>query len=950
MSNYPSSMRKVKCRFCGEELREKNYKNHLLRKHPDENASDKRSAGQKSIFSFAKPSLIGVEKDSTKNIPSVSALSTSEDETRASLTENVPSLAENVPSFAENLTPDSVKSDLFKEKSADEIKVYGTENEKLDEILAYVKNLEQKLEDMQCALKNENSNAAASTSTKNEVYDYETDLNYIFQSCRSISDITSFFDEFAFYENDGTIICRLCAPDRNGALLPERKGNCHPSVFSYDVENGINFPIGINLPPKFRNLKRHLKDHLLSNLHKKSVDLIEDIDKEKNKHATRETDVGLRIGRIAYRLYYKGRPYVDFEDEIALNIQNGCDMGDINHSIAFAKKFLSYVSIAVRNRLKVFLNDRLVQTGFQPPLKIIADKATWKHRTRQFIMAITIVPDSDELIQALFLGHPVVKTHNGQGVADSIVSCIAEYGITKTQYNGGSFDGQYFKLSVPDYLNKHFSEEEDKTYYYDWDPMHKAGLVDDHLRKNAKFSWIVAIAETIASIFGEFNYGKEYENLRDVSCQLSMQETHGEQNNFKNPCFFSETRFANHCKKVYQNFREDFKAIVTVFEERQMDSIGGSSVQREKAASANVKMNKILNVKFCLRLSGLCDLYDHFSKIICDLQKLDILPHERYAQFISRVDCLQSMSLAVDFQKCPCSRQCQRSQNNCFWPTYHADSKALEAGKTYQGIPLCETEPENFNNTRSSSKRIKINPITCKQHVDSELSELSLHVAEELKKVFTEEEIKVFEHVKVLTDLKFLATKVKVKGVVLTAASEIEKYLVSAKTLVYDFKDISDSQLESQYRMFLSKIQGIVGSMTTEEYQKMTSKHLIQTFLSTKQCLFQGIELIMHSICVASTISTVESVCESLTSTYEFHNNRRRPISEEAAQHEMMIAVNGPLPTNCDMIISEAMNSYFTQQKDWHFVRRTNNLKDWTISKCADKLLNKHSSLPFMDR
>ena len=76
----------------------------------------------------------------------------------------------------------------------------------------------------------------------------------------------------------------------------------------------------------------------------------------------------------------------------------------------------------------------------------------------------------------------------------------------------------------------------------------------------------------------------------------------------------------------------------------------------------------------------------------------------------------------------------------------------------------------------------------------------------------------------------------------------------------------------------------------------------------------------MHSMCVASTISSIESVCESVASCYEYHNNKQRPITEEAAQHEMMIAVNGLLPKNCNVIISEAMHAYFAQQKDCYFV------------------------------
>lgn len=61
----------------------------------------------------------------------------------------------------------------------------------------------------------------------------------------------------------------------------------------------------------------------------------------------REREVGLRIGRIVYNLYYKGRPYSDFEGDLALSSMNGVDLGDVNHSVAFARKFLPYVSNSV---------------------------------------------------------------------------------------------------------------------------------------------------------------------------------------------------------------------------------------------------------------------------------------------------------------------------------------------------------------------------------------------------------------------------------------------------------------------------------------------------------------------------------------------------------------------------------------------------------------------------
>ena len=165
---------------------------------------------------------------------------------------------------------------------------------------------------------------------------------------------------------------------------------------------------------------------------------------------------------------------------------------------------------------------------------------------------------------------------------------------------------------------------------------------------------------------------------------------------FKNPCFFYETRFANHCKKIYKNFREDFKALITVLEERQEEAINGDYLQREKGTNANIQMNKIYNIKFCLRLSGLCDLYDQFSKIICILQEVDILPHERYNNFVAKVNYLKCMPTSLNKENCQCSKtdifdetEGEETEEKvlCYWPTYHADSKYLETDGLYQDVP-----------------------------------------------------------------------------------------------------------------------------------------------------------------------------------------------------------------------------------------------------------------------
>ena len=63
----------------------------------------------------------------------------------------------------------------------------------------------------------------------------------------------------------------------------------------------------------------------------------------------------------------------------------------------------------------------MTQTGFKPPVKIIADKDTCKNRTRQLVSRLIVVPDADDLIQPVYLGHPVVRFHSRKGVSESIV-------------------------------------------------------------------------------------------------------------------------------------------------------------------------------------------------------------------------------------------------------------------------------------------------------------------------------------------------------------------------------------------------------------------------------------------------------------------------------------------------------------------------------------------------
>ena len=141
-----------------------------------------------------------------------------------------------------------------------------------------------------------------------------------------------------------------------------------------------------------------------------------------------------------------------------------------------------------------------------PPLNIGADKGTSYHRTRQFITAVTVIPDSVDVIDGVYIRQPVVKSHTGEGVVPSIKEGLDVFEITGEQLEGSSHDGQYFHLSVPDYLRNLYGMTE--HFISTTDPLHLAGNTDTHIRKDASFDWMVKLFATCKELYNKFNWGK----------------------------------------------------------------------------------------------------------------------------------------------------------------------------------------------------------------------------------------------------------------------------------------------------------------------------------------------------------------------------------------------------------------------------------------------------------
>ena len=94
-------------------------------------------------------------------------------------------------------------------------------------------------------------------------------------------------------------------------------------------------------------------------------------------------------------------------------------------------------------------------------------------------------------------------------------------------------------------------------------------------------------------------------------------------------------------------------------------------------------LKSIKNKEHCLRLSGLSDSYDCFGKFVNVLQKIDVLPKQRYDDSMKILDEMTDMSKKIDHSTCAeiakleaikCSKNPDTFPIKCVWPRYHDET------------------------------------------------------------------------------------------------------------------------------------------------------------------------------------------------------------------------------------------------------------------------------------
>ena len=636
----------------------------------------------------------------------------------------------------------------------------------------------------------------------------------------------------------------------------------------------------------------------------------------------------MRCARICHALYKKGRPFSDYPETVAAIVAGGTFMGDTNHSTEFAANYLSSVATVVRDKIKEYLNTHLKQTGLKPPVKIVADKDTIKHRTRQIIALTTFFPDAEELIQTLYISHPLVKHHKGEDIAEHLYENLVNL-LSSDQYQGGSYDGAYFHQSVPKYLGEKFDvKDEDVQNDHDW--LHKCGICEKNVRNKKENEWATKSAQLCASSFKDFNWGKEYEELRQIAENLDID--------FKSPKFHSQTRFANSSSRVFNTFFTDLPAIIAryraIIEENKNSNI---QTNKDKVTHANQMLKKLDNKKFLLSQAGLCDIYSLFSAVVCDLQKVNQMPFERYDSFMKKLQLLQKMTETVhDHSQC--------DSKKCYWPKLHSYKDNITSGNLSNDIRIISDEPETTIFTRSMEKQLAQQPnVSYESSVYENLVTYITTLYQELSTVFNSKDRECIEVSRSVADWGSLAIKLKTRSVPILYIYERAKFVESCQKIDRNMRNISKSDIEQQFKIFLQRLHDITQFRTCEDLEKSDPKEIIKYFMQHEH-LYSGVELVMNVTAVAAIKMSVESIAESYISIYNIHNNDNRPIKEQTGEDEMMIHINGPEVGEADETLKAALDLHF-KGNTWHFTVDRNIFRSSGIT--TERTLKRKSNLPF---
>jgi hypothetical protein len=399
------------------------------------------------------------------------------------------------------------------------------------------------------------------------------------------------------------------------------------------------------------------------------------------------------------------------------------------------------------------------------------------------------------------------------------------------------------------------------------------------------------------------------------------------------------------------NLREDYHIVIKSLLDIESDLQDKAGTQnKDNLADARRLLKEMHNKDFCLKLSGISDVYEIFGEIANIVQTVNLLPFERYDRCLNTVDKFEKMKENMKHEQCLITGVCQ-------WPLFHKDIEILENDGLYMGAKVEMDFPGNVRKTRELFRVEQRQQEGVVERVTEKLQYLASKLFRDLKGLgdgdgmFTEEVAHTIEDIRQISDLNALAARVKQHGAVTVGLQESEAFLEKMLLLTNTLDAIPEAEIKSSFKNFVRCFEEYIKE---KDVKDIDNKEVYKDFLSSTMKLYKGNEVMMHCLSTVAVKYSVESSVESLISRYEVHFDKKRQLTEENAHQEMVIAENGPVLVHATPLLTRALDKYFlneTKSSDWHFFSTDENRFNLTeASKTIKRLQSEQSRLSFMDK
>ena len=359
------------------------------------------------------------------------------------------------------------------------------------------------------------------------------------------------------------------------------------------------------------------------------------------------------------------------------------DMGEVNHSTRFIENFVTPMYGVLLKRLQSLLEKPLPSTGKPTPFAILANKGTIKRVVTQPTLIRTVSVRKNNLFQKYYISHPEVTSHKGESITELLVSALENslgWSVAKIRerFCGGSFDGQYIHLNVPEHMAKKLSLEKDFVKdAITWDIAHRVELACEDTKKQT--SWLEELDTTLQSVMKKFTLGQHHTQLRDIA--IESNET------FLEFCLFSETRFMEYSHRTYDHFYRMYPILIVKIQ-RDVES-GDIPFDLEKDREYTEKLlaqtTFIVSLLFMREMSHLMTRYSKSS------QKFYVLPFHGMNLYKQIIEKLLKARDDLNCGRCPEVEILEPTSHHKSFQLWHDFKECTEkilAEETFHGFKL----------------------------------------------------------------------------------------------------------------------------------------------------------------------------------------------------------------------------------------------------------------------